>query len=227
MGRTCCLLASSINDFCIVPYGKAIACGVRISAGSFGFKSARLRLFEPTLVLDISSGRTHQEQPRGSVRFILTCASAAFAASSCSFFACCTSASALGASQAAMMRLPSGLHLTSTHFSAKSAASCSEILGSKQVANSTPKFLARTAQCERMSGASRALRTRTPRTPSGTSSSPLTAPLRRMVGVWKVSPCTPRILSMSLKMPLIGLSTGEIICHGGKWAMSRSTGSMR
>ena len=107
----------------------------------------------------------------------------------------------------------------------------------------TPKFRALTAQWDKMSGASLALRTSTPRTPSGTwrmqnackmpcyghvaSSSPLTAPLKRIVGVWKTSPCTPVILSMSCKTPLMGLSIGEIICQGGRCAKSRKTGSMR
>mmetsp|Transcript_9839 Transcript_9839/g.23343 ORF Transcript_9839/g.23343 Transcript_9839/m.23343 type:complete len:298 (+) Transcript_9839:529-1422(+) len=199
IGRTS-LLQSSVSDFCMVPYGNATACGVRIPGGSFGRRRARFKLLEPTLDLVISSGRTHQEHPRSLVKFILTSASATLAASA-SAFALSSSSVLLGLSTSAMVSVPSGLHLTSTHLSAKSDASFSEIFGSKHVARSTPKFLARTAQCERMSGASFALRTRTPRTPSGTSSSPLTAPLSRIVGVWKISPCTPIILSMSLKTP--------------------------
>mmetsp|Transcript_44398 Transcript_44398/g.103747 ORF Transcript_44398/g.103747 Transcript_44398/m.103747 type:complete len:226 (-) Transcript_44398:846-1523(-) len=150
------LLHSSVKHFCMVPKGKANACGVKIpeSAGSFGPRRARFRLLDPTLSLVIPSGRTHQEQPRSFLKFIFTVFTFAFRATAAglslsSFFAC-----GAGRSTSVTVRLPSGLHLTSTHFSAKSCASCSEMLWSKQVAMSTLKFRALTAQCERMSGAS-------------------------------------------------------------------------
>mmetsp|Transcript_100073 Transcript_100073/g.280410 ORF Transcript_100073/g.280410 Transcript_100073/m.280410 type:complete len:320 (-) Transcript_100073:1250-2209(-) len=99
--------------------------------------------------------------------------------------------------------------------------------GSKHVASSTPKLRARTAQCDKMSGASFAERTSTPTTPSGTSSSPLTAPLRSTVGVSKTLSWMLSILSMRRNSPCTGLSTGEIICHGGRCAKLRNTGSKR
>mmetsp|Transcript_37613 Transcript_37613/g.116893 ORF Transcript_37613/g.116893 Transcript_37613/m.116893 type:complete len:259 (-) Transcript_37613:1314-2090(-) len=132
-----------------------------------------------------------------------------------------------GGLEASTWRWPSGVQRTSTHLPSKSFASWAEIAGSKHVARRTFEFRALTAQCERMSGASLALRTSTARTPSGTSSSPLTAPLRRIVGVLKTLSWMCIILSMSWSSPRTGLSTVEINCHGGSWARPRSTGSKR
>mmetsp|Transcript_53489 Transcript_53489/g.148726 ORF Transcript_53489/g.148726 Transcript_53489/m.148726 type:complete len:236 (-) Transcript_53489:974-1681(-) len=97
--------------------------------------------------------------------------------------------------------------------------------GSKQVASNTPEFRARTAQCERMSGAEAASRTSTACTPTGTSSSPLTMPLMSTVGVSKIWSCMCSIFSTTCNSPCTGRSTVDIICQGGRAAMSRNWGS--
>mmetsp|Transcript_53894 Transcript_53894/g.153680 ORF Transcript_53894/g.153680 Transcript_53894/m.153680 type:complete len:369 (-) Transcript_53894:3281-4387(-) len=226
-GSTASLFAGSVRAFCMLPYGRATAWGVRMSFGRRGRSSAKLPLLEPTFVLFISSGRTVHLQPRVSVRFIFTFVASAALRSASAALAASAWPSAAGRSAARTERDPSGLQVTSTHLPSKSAASPAEMAGSKQVAKSTPKLRARTAQWDRMSGASLALRTSTPTTPSGTSSSPLTAPLRRTVGVSNTLSCICSILSITLSSPWIGFATVEIICHGGRCANSRSTGSIR
>mmetsp|Transcript_4749 Transcript_4749/g.13764 ORF Transcript_4749/g.13764 Transcript_4749/m.13764 type:complete len:206 (+) Transcript_4749:875-1492(+) len=174
------LFAESTSAFCMHPYGNATAWGVKMSFGNFGCNKDKFKLFDPTLARVISSGVMHQLQPKLSARFIFTSMrSVAFPSSAVAFAASCAGRGFISTS-----RLPSALHRISTHLPAKSS-NFAEMAGSKQVASNTPKFRARTAQCERMSGASFAERTRTPTTPSGTSSSPLTAPLRSTVGVSK------------------------------------------
>mmetsp|Transcript_79794 Transcript_79794/g.243981 ORF Transcript_79794/g.243981 Transcript_79794/m.243981 type:complete len:457 (-) Transcript_79794:2872-4242(-) len=223
--RTESLLVASISAFCMQPYGNATAWGVRMSLGSLGCNKARFKLFDPTCTLSIWSGRMHHEQPKGSDKFIFTFVLSALAWSSATLVA--LAASPVGRGFASISSVPLGLQRTSTHLPLKSCSSCSEIFGSKHVASNTPKFRARTAQCDKMSGASLAERTRTPTTPSGTSSSPLTAPDNNTVGVSNTLSWMCIILSINWNSPCTGLSTGEIICHGGKCAISRSTGSNR
>mmetsp|Transcript_22052 Transcript_22052/g.63066 ORF Transcript_22052/g.63066 Transcript_22052/m.63066 type:complete len:271 (-) Transcript_22052:3107-3919(-) len=196
-----------------------------MSFGNFGCNKARFKLFEPTPFFVISSGRMHHLQPMLSERFIFTCVVSSFFASSATV--ALLAASPAGRGLASTSREPSGLQRTSTHLPSKSLASFSEIAGSKQVARRTPKFRARTAQCDKMSGASFAERTSTPTTPSGTSSSPLTAPLSNTVGVSKTLSWMCSILSIRRNSPCTGLPTGEIICHGGRCARPRRTGSRR
>mmetsp|Transcript_78399 Transcript_78399/g.253992 ORF Transcript_78399/g.253992 Transcript_78399/m.253992 type:complete len:219 (+) Transcript_78399:1165-1821(+) len=130
-----------------------------------------------------------------------------------------------GRAARAMAMVPSCLQITSTHWPTNSVSICFVMSGLKHVARSTPEFRARTAQCERMSGAEAASRTSTAWTPTGTSSSPLTAPLSRIVGVSKILSCMWSMRSMTCSSPCTGWSTAEIICQGGRCAMPRSCGS--
>mmetsp|Transcript_17376 Transcript_17376/g.40530 ORF Transcript_17376/g.40530 Transcript_17376/m.40530 type:complete len:240 (+) Transcript_17376:1019-1738(+) len=194
--------------------------------GNFGFSNAKFKLFEPTLVLVISAGCTVHLQPRSLVKFICTLTSFTAASPFAASAAACK-ALASGRVASSTVKLPLMSHFTWTHFPSKSFARPAEMAGSKQVASSTPKFLARTAQCDKMSGASFALLTSTATTPSGTSSSPLTAPLSSTVGVSNTLSWMCTILSIKCSSPCTGFSTAEISCQGGKCASSRRTGSRR
>mmetsp|Transcript_113093 Transcript_113093/g.359343 ORF Transcript_113093/g.359343 Transcript_113093/m.359343 type:complete len:297 (-) Transcript_113093:5592-6482(-) len=196
-GNTICAFSGWVKVFCMQPYGKATAWGVRTSLGNFGANNARFKLLEPTTESDISSGVMHQLHFRSLVKFMLTSlvspgldwrwswATSMLVRESfrMSFL------SLLGRSARSTESVPSLLQRTSTHWPTSSASILVVISGSKHVASNIPAFRARTAQCERMSGAEAASRTSTPCTPTGTSSSPLTAPLRRIVGVSKILPC--------------------------------------
>mmetsp|Transcript_124569 Transcript_124569/g.346863 ORF Transcript_124569/g.346863 Transcript_124569/m.346863 type:complete len:314 (+) Transcript_124569:1126-2067(+) len=178
----------------------------------------------------------HHLQCRSSVRFMLTSlvSSGLNWSSSCvrsrlaerdhwrSFFAPDSGREALSIDS-----VPSCLQRISTHWPTNSRSIRSVTPGSKHVASRTPELRARTAQCERMSGAEAASRTSTACTPTGTSSSPLTAPLRSTVGVSKILSCMWRILSTTWISPCTGRSTAEIICHGGSCATLRNCGSSR
>mmetsp|Transcript_56050 Transcript_56050/g.164580 ORF Transcript_56050/g.164580 Transcript_56050/m.164580 type:complete len:244 (+) Transcript_56050:1056-1787(+) len=135
--------------------------------------------------------------------------------------------SVLGLSARSTESEPSGLQITFTHWPASSDSMRAVMSGSKQVASSTPELRARTAQCDRMSGAEAASLTSTAWTPTGTSSSPLTMPLRKIVGVSKIRCSIPTMRSMTFSSPWTGRSTAEIICQGGRCAMPRSCGSSR
>mmetsp|Transcript_43400 Transcript_43400/g.122791 ORF Transcript_43400/g.122791 Transcript_43400/m.122791 type:complete len:253 (-) Transcript_43400:836-1594(-) len=215
------------------PYGSATACGVLTPFGSFGASFARLRLFEPTFFESISSGVTHQAHLRSSLRFIFTVFPPLVGSSSSAKYRLglresfrIRSALALsGRTAFSTVTVPSCPQLTCTHSPTSVASICSVIAGSKHVAKRTPEFRARTAQCERMSGAEAASRTSTAWTPAGTSSSPLTAPLRRIVGVSKILSCMWSMRGTEISSPHRGRSTAAIICHGGRCAMARSCGS--
>mmetsp|Transcript_57782 Transcript_57782/g.151985 ORF Transcript_57782/g.151985 Transcript_57782/m.151985 type:complete len:238 (+) Transcript_57782:1289-2002(+) len=133
--------------------------------------------------------------------------------------------SVLGRSARSIESEPSALQRSSTHWLASSDSIRAVMSGSKQVASSTPELRARTAQCDRISGAEAASLTNTAWTPTGTSSSPLTMPLRKIVGVSKMRCSMPIILPMTFSSPWMGLSTAEINCQGGRCAMARSCGS--